>query len=138
MSAVLPVYFPYIFSDIILAHRMALSLPIISKLDLARDEALGPRSERTRVKPTLDGNGFVGGIQFERSNRAVPIKNTRCYSMGIIHQKQKNLNAPSVGGKIEGGKWDDDLHRRKIMVQVIQINGFKERTYLNFLSYRPL
>ena len=78
----------------------------------ARDEALGPKSERSPQKPlksTMSDNIYTGGIQFERSDQAEPVKpDTRCYTIGPSAQTQPNLVAPVRSGKIYG-ELDEDL-----------------------------
>ena len=96
-----------------------LSNDTIEKLNIARDNALGPREERTRNKASCTNGHYDGGIRFERSARAIPVKNTRCYSIGLTYQVQPNLVAPSAGGKVRGGGLDDELKERKFMVEVM-------------------
>jgi hypothetical protein len=87
----------------------------------ARDKALKPRSKRSLQKPlklTTSNNIYTGGIQFEWSDQAQPVKpDTRCYTIGPSAQTQPNLVAPVQSGKIYG-ELDEDLMMRRHLCEV--------------------
>ena len=112
--------FSYLLTTLILINilRDVLSSESITALDKARDEALGPREDRTSDAATFSNGTYHGGIAFERSARAIKVQNARCYNMGISYQQQPSLNAPCAGGKLEEGMFDEDLKKRRFMVKV--------------------
>jgi hypothetical protein len=88
------------------------------KLDEARDEALGPRSERTSERPVYQKPVFTGGTTFERNNRAHGIHGTRCYPLVNSFERQASLAAPSATSKHVDGGWDNGLLMRQKIVKV--------------------
>jgi hypothetical protein len=71
-----------------------------------------------------DDGEYVGGIAFERNDRAIGVGKTRCYTVGTSYQAARVLSAPAKGGKWSG-EWDDDLLKRKEFVSVTDSSPFE-------------
>lgn len=87
---------------------------LLDGLNEVRDEILGNREARTSTQ-----------VQFETCKRAIGIKNARCYSIALNHQKPKNLVDPSAGGHVRGVISDleaEHLKARQNIVKVLEIH----------------
>jgi hypothetical protein len=88
------------------------------QVEKVRNDAHGPNELCGPNKPKKGKDGeWEGGIAFERSDRAVGVGKTRCYSVGTSYQAAKVMSAPVKEGKWNG-EWDDDLLKRKEFVLV--------------------
>lgn len=89
-----------------------------TKIDEARDEALGPHNERTAQRPIYGDRTFTGGTAFECNNRAHGLHGTRCYTLVNSFERQPLLAAPSATSKRTDSEWDDGLLMRRNIVKV--------------------
>ncbi|KAF8961327.1 hypothetical protein BDZ97DRAFT_1760065 [Flammula alnicola] len=69
----------------------------------ARDRALGPRNLRSDCEPYVDAHGIIsGGTAFERTSPPPSrVRNGRCYSYGLSHEKWTRITAPCRDGKLK-------------------------------------
>ncbi|KAI0705690.1 hypothetical protein C8Q76DRAFT_801423 [Earliella scabrosa] len=84
----------------------------------ARDNALGPREERSATKPTKVDGEYDGGAAFERDDSALNVRNApRCYTLAQSYQVQRNIVGPAAGAKISMGDPPSDhlLLRKEIL-----------------------
>ena len=99
-------------------HRDSFTPEMKTKIDEARDEALGCHNERTPQRPIYRDRTFTGGTAFERNNRAHGIHGTRCYPLVNSFERQPLLAAPSATSKRIDTEWDDSLLMRRNIVRV--------------------
>ncbi|KAF8961283.1 hypothetical protein BDZ97DRAFT_1921356 [Flammula alnicola] len=69
----------------------------------ARDRALGPRNLRSDCESYVDAHGIIsGGTAFERTSPPPSrVRNGRCYSYGLSHEKWTRITAPCRDGKLK-------------------------------------
>ncbi|KAL0070376.1 hypothetical protein AAF712_002567 [Marasmius tenuissimus] len=77
--------------------------PWRSSLIEVRDEILGPRELRLPGKPQKSNGEWVGGIAFERNNYLLGIDGSRCYSVGLTHQRTPNAVHPAAENRVSKG-----------------------------------
>ena len=88
---------------------------------------MGNKADRTlsRPKKITGPNGetiFVGGLLFERSDWAVPVKpDTCCYTVSSSYQQPKGLTAPVKSCKLEGSALNSHQILRKEFTTVITL-----------------
>ncbi|KAJ3928914.1 MAG: hypothetical protein NXY57DRAFT_964082 [Lentinula lateritia] len=77
-----------------------------------RDLTLGTREERTQL----------GRTHFEKcSKRAIPVGGEgSCYSVGLSHQKPRNLAGPSAGGKVRGKISEEEQEHVEIRENLVK------------------
>ncbi|KAL0060145.1 hypothetical protein AAF712_013071 [Marasmius tenuissimus] len=76
------------------------------RVDLTRirDALLGPSSLRRSGKPTkADDGSMVGGIAFERNDYINGLSKSRCYPLGIMRQRAKNVAGPAADNRVNRG-----------------------------------
>lgn len=78
-----------------------------------RDLTLGTREERTQL----------GRTHFEKcSKRAIPVGGEgSCYSVGLSHQKPRNLAGPSAGGKVRGKISEEEQEHVEIRENLVKV-----------------
>lgn len=94
---------------------------LIERAERVRELCIGEESACSYDKPSCTPGHYEGGIRFERSKRAVNVRNApRCYPVGPTFQKQRSLHAPGVGSKLDGNELeeDEDVKLRKEFVEV--------------------
>lgn len=87
---------------------------LLDGLNEVQNEILGNRDDRTSTR-----------VRFEECKRAIPIKDSRCYSIALNHQKPKNLVGPSAGGHVQGTISEMEakhLNARQIIVKVLTLS----------------
>ena len=104
--------------DVSPTHREDFPKEMKTKLDEARDEALGRRDERTSERSIYRDGTYTGGTAFEHNNRAHGVHGTRCYTLVNSFERQPLLAAPSVTSKRTDTRWDDSLLMRRNIVRV--------------------
>ena len=88
---------------------------------------MGNKADRTlsRPKKITSSNGetiYVGGLLFERSDWAEPVKpETRCYTIASSYQQPKGLTAPAKPCKLGGSDLNSHQILRKEFTQVIML-----------------
>jgi hypothetical protein len=87
-------------------------------MDDARDAALGEESLRTRELPKRMTKGWTGGTAYERSDRAVPVKDEgRAYTNANSLQPGVSIAGPTAPLKINNKTLEEDQElRRKITI----------------------
>ncbi|KAJ3885797.1 hypothetical protein GG344DRAFT_82325 [Lentinula edodes] len=77
-----------------------------------RNLTLGTREERTQL----------GRTHFEKcSKRAIPVGGEgSCYSVGLSHQKPRNLAGPSAGGKVRGKISEEEQEHVEIRENLVK------------------
>jgi hypothetical protein len=95
---------------------------IIESLQQTQREVFGPDEEITQQKPVKSaGDAYQGGLLFERSARAVNVKDSpRVYTLALSYEIAKNLHAPAVGTKVDG----KDMKHLEIRKKVIEVRCF--------------
>lgn len=89
-------------------------MDIKQKLYLARDAALGPRSERTEKAGSLPVE------QFEDGHPIKPVQSSeRCYPLGVTYEKQTIYSAPNANSKIRNGEIDANSKLRVELLKVL-------------------
>ena len=74
---------------------------------------MGPANLRSSLKPTINEDAvYRGGTAFERSPRARPVKESRCYTAAYSYQDAPNIASATAGSKYIG-PMDDNLALRK-------------------------
>lgn len=107
-----------VFSMLKDLHRDDFTSDMKTKIDDARDEALGRHNERTAERPIYRDGTFTSRTAFERNNRAHGIHGTRCYTLVNSFEKQPLLAAPSATSKQSDSMWDASLLMRQNIVNV--------------------
>jgi hypothetical protein len=98
------------------------------RLDHAQQAALGPREDRTPIKPTKPPKGqpYKGGAIIERSCRSNGP--SRSYTLGPSREKQAKIIAPACAGKVKSAnaEFDENLALRSEFIHVRISNMFSE------------
>jgi hypothetical protein len=95
-------FFFFFFFSCCLTVCFSFPEKIIDELKEVRGEMLGPSEEMGPNRAVFDTetNKFVGGIDFERTERAKPVKDAaRAYSILMVNYAQRRLSTPSVQAK---------------------------------------
>lgn len=91
----------------------------ISAFEKVRSTLLGSPDAMTNKKAVKVGDEYLGGIHFERHDRAVNISTgPRCYQLATTVQAQKTMSAPGVQGKVYQVAKDEDAKMRFDLVKV--------------------
>ena len=109
-------------------HRNDINDQAARDLSLACQEALGDQAERSLQSPQYipacrdHPESWVGGVEFERSTRAIPIvKDSRCYTVGLSHQCPRKLTSPVAAAKMypqQGENMDSNQYNRYAIAKV--------------------
>ncbi|KDR79831.1 hypothetical protein GALMADRAFT_136421 [Galerina marginata CBS 339.88] len=91
----------------------------ITEYEAIRSDILGPPELMTSTKAVKTADGYEGGIQFERHERAVNIRTgPRCYQLGATVQAQKVMSSPGLQGKVCAVVKDKDAEMRFNIVKI--------------------
>lgn len=105
-----------------------------TRLDAARNKALGPADQRTREVPELMNGIYTGGTAIERSPRAKPVKEgTRCFTLASSYQPPNRVMSPCAPGKMLGN-WDDNQFMRRDILEVCLVHTLTQICYRLHLS----
>ena len=100
-------------------HREERSADDLRRLLDVQAFILGPSNDRGPEKAVKVNGEWVGGVGFERSDRAVSIeKDKRCYQLATSFQVQKLLSAPAANTKVHEIKKDHDAKMRFEILKV--------------------
>ena len=101
---------------------------MVESLRQTQNEIFGPVETITQEKPVKSaGNTYEGGLLFERSARAVNVKDSpRAYSLALSYEIAKNMHSPAVGTKVDG----NDVAHLEIRKKVINVRCFASCLYL--------
>ncbi|KDR76755.1 hypothetical protein GALMADRAFT_210635 [Galerina marginata CBS 339.88] len=91
----------------------------ITEYETLRGDIQGPPELMTGTKAVKTSEGYKGGVQFERHDRAVNIKTgPRCYQLAATVQAQKVMSSPGVQGKVCHLVKDKDAQMRFNIVKI--------------------
>jgi len=101
---------------------------MVESLQQTQNEIFGPVEDITQKKPVKSaGDTYEGGLLFERSARAVNVKDSpRAYSLALSYEIAKNMHSPAVGTKVDG----NDVGHLEIRKKVINVRRFPSCLYL--------
>ena len=84
----------------------------------AFERAMGAREDRDPNRPHLDNGEHVGGTRWERDIHAVPIGETRCFTLAQSYQVQRNVTGPTSSSRVFG----DATEHHEIRNELINVS----------------
>jgi hypothetical protein len=105
---------------ILLLYRDHQSPQTRAKMSSVVKEIIGdPRKCKLESAEQNAVGEYVGGVHFERHDRAVPLKGTkRAYTLGPSHERVPKTSAPHAQAKMFHGEWDEHLKLQRDIIEV--------------------
>ena len=97
-----------------------LSYEDLVRLDVVRDQFLGPAKDMTSKAPAPDPNNqgkLTGGTAFERCGQRAVKDTGRCYSLTVTHQRQRALVGLTSSGKYYDSLEGSDEHSLNLEIR---------------------